>query len=89
LARFADIGRAVVVALPVTSCAVADAATPHVSTKPATMRKVLMELDTMFSFCRIIMSRRVVARRPPRTAPLTFVRARRFAARPQIGEPPN
>jgi hypothetical protein len=43
--------RAVVVALPVTSCAVAETVKPHASRRPAPMRTLLMEWNAMLSSC--------------------------------------
>jgi hypothetical protein len=50
----------------------------------ATMHKGLIELDAMLSSCRIIMSRRVIARSPLRTAPLNVVRQSRKSASRRI-----
>jgi hypothetical protein len=79
----ADIGRIVVVALPVTSCAAAEAVKPHASARLAMMRKGLMELDAMISSYRIIVSLCY------RAKPAARCSAERRADKPQLGYPRN
>jgi hypothetical protein len=81
LARFADIGRIVVVALPVTSCAAADAAKPHTSTRLAMLLKGLTKLDTISPPAELVLLRRDIARSPPRCS------TERRADEPQLGWP--